>query len=546
MSDASAETRSGPSISIHERETREGDPLLRSDSPEMDRVFEIEEPIGEGGMNCIYRARNIKTGKFVALRAFEKAKKGKEKEEVHAKRMERMRREVRVLENLEHVNLPEYFGSFIDQNGDGYIVIELIEGGGGELSKVIQTAIDSHQGIKPQGSHVAKNVIKAVGTQLLNVVAKLHSLKIIHRDIKPRNIMYSKTSKGILIKLIDFGLGKILNENMPNDSLTQVESMMGSGEYMAPEQVVDAKNADHRADLYAVGAVLYEMVTGQLLVDLVGCDTSVQVYARLFPEFFVSRDPTVYVPFPEEKYPRHFVEDVNPHLEKLILDLLERDPAKRPQTATEALKRFEEAMAFDSRGSSPMVVSDPPPPPRSSSRPSMQLSDSLGDPIREKPKGKLAIVILVMLAALSVCAFVGFKLIQSPTVKSSSSVSTTTERSPFSSPSVTASVSASATVAPAPVQTASAPRVVPKTVADLAPALRTSYEAAKRQVLAGGLCLSISERQLMEVTDKVPDFPDPYFFLAECVARKKGGGTDTEKYYRDQYTTRSGGRTSPP
>ncbi|MEO5927194.1 MAG: serine/threonine-protein kinase [Patescibacteria group bacterium] len=537
-----AQTLPGPGTSVPGQESKPNG-VIRTATPEMDGRFRIIDELGAGGMNRVYLGEDTKTGETVALRAFEHAKKVVETKQVREKRMSRMAREVKLVQAFgDHPNFLKFKGHMVDQDGDGFIVLEHVLGN--ELTHIISSAVQSYQGIRPKHSLVPITVVHEVGRQLLEAMQKLHSLKQIHRDIKPGNIMYQGEGDNITIKIIDFGLAKDLGEKSPEDSLTQEGDTMGSPEYMAPEQLMNAKGADHRADIYAVGAVLYEMVTGKKAVDVTGVCTKEELFGRLIGEFAK--------PFSLDRYPSRFVKHMNPDLEQLILDMLDRDPDKRPQTATDALERFEAVMALEDERYSSMPSVRPSAQKRSvpresftDSRISERPSESDSPPRKGGQKSYIALVLFVLAAVAGIggYAIIKWQQLAANTPVSSSSISTTTQRSPYAAPPTSsASLVASAPASVASV-TSPTPSVPPVSKEQLTDAERATIAAVRAQVGSGQYCNPMTKRQLISLTIQWKGFPDSYYWLAECAKRE---GNTSESYYREEYTKLSGGKTGPP
>ncbi len=218
----------------------------RASKPETDpyvgRTFDgyrIEGVIGRGGMGVVYKANQLSLGRPVAIKLLP---------EDFADRpqfLERFHREVDVLSKLSHPNIVTVFErGEIDERP--YLVMEYVEGT--SLRDVIKEG--------PLPAAEALNVVRGV----LAALEHAHDKGIIHRDIKPENVL---VAPGGIVKVADFGLGRLLGEDI-NTRLTHTHLMLGTFEYMAPEQREKAKEADERADIYATGVVLYELIAGEL------------------------------------------------------------------------------------------------------------------------------------------------------------------------------------------------------------------------------------------------------------------------------------------
>lgn len=199
--------------------------------------YRIIKPVNSGSMGEIYLAQHIGVKNYAAIKLLS----SKMEKDQHA--ADRFKQEARVHSRLEHPNIVRIFD--VDSyNGRPYIVMEYIEG------ESLEEVLRSRKQLQPR--HTLKIAI-AVALALEHALKQ----KIIHRDLKPANIMIDRRNRKV--KLADFGLGKILEEK----GATLTGQMMGTAYYMAPEQIRSAKEVDHRADIYALGATIYHMLSGQ-------------------------------------------------------------------------------------------------------------------------------------------------------------------------------------------------------------------------------------------------------------------------------------------
>ena len=213
--------------------------------------YEILEPIGSGGMGDVYRARDTKLGREVAIKVLPEAfSQNKE-------RLARFEREAKTLAALNHPNLAILFG-LEESDGTPFLVMELVEGE--TLAERIARGAIPMEELLPLFEQIAKGVEAA------------HEKKILHRDLKPANIKITPDDD---IKILDFGLAKAFHEEAPvTDSSqsptlsrgTQLGAIMGTASYMSPEQA-RAKALDHRTDVWSFGCCLYEAVTGKKAFD---------------------------------------------------------------------------------------------------------------------------------------------------------------------------------------------------------------------------------------------------------------------------------------
>jgi hypothetical protein len=202
--------------------------------------LEILELIGQGGMGAVYKARQIKLDRLVAVKILP-AEWGKDPAFA-----ERFAREARALARLTH---PHIVGvhDFGETGGLFYLVMEFVDGA--NLRHVLQSG------------RLAPQQALAIVPQICEALQYAHEEGIVHRDIKPENILLDKRGQ---VKIADFGLAKLIRRSAADFSLTGSRQVMGTLDYMAPEQRTTPQDVDHRADIYSLGVVLYEMLTGEL------------------------------------------------------------------------------------------------------------------------------------------------------------------------------------------------------------------------------------------------------------------------------------------
>ncbi|MCI0414281.1 protein kinase, partial [bacterium] len=210
--------------------------------------YEILAPLGAGGMGEVYKATDTRLGRTVAIKVLS-SNLSKDPDQ-----QQRFEREARTISNLSNPHICTLY-DIGHQGGVEFLVMEYLEG---------ETLADQLQ----KGPLSIDQVLR-YGIQIADGLAEAHRNRIVHRDLKPRNIMITKSG----VKLLDFGLAKwreLDSHRAGNDSelttmersLTKEGSLVGTLQYMAPEQL-QGKNLDDRADIFALGAILYEMVTGQ-------------------------------------------------------------------------------------------------------------------------------------------------------------------------------------------------------------------------------------------------------------------------------------------
>ncbi|MCI0403066.1 MAG: protein kinase [Acidobacteria bacterium] len=256
--------------------------------------YRILEKLGGGGMGVVYKAEDTKLGRAVALKFLP--------DEVASDRqaLERFQREARAASALNHPNIC-VIHDIDEHDGRPFIAMELLEG------ETLKHRI--------AGRPMTVEQVSQVGLQIADALEAAHAKGIVHRDIKPANVFLTERGQ---VKVLDFGLAKLLRatgEETAGDSLTQAGATPGTLPYMAPEQVRGEK-VDARADIYALGTVLYEMATGQR-------PFREELATRLADEI-LHKPPTL---------PRQFNPDLPEKLEATILKCLDKDRENRYQSA---------------------------------------------------------------------------------------------------------------------------------------------------------------------------------------------------------------------
>jgi serine/threonine protein kinase len=262
--------------------------------------YEIRALIGAGGMGEVYRARDTSLGRDVAIKVLP-PDLSQDKE-----RLRRFEQEARATSSLNHPNILMIFdiGTY---SGSTYVVSELLEG------ETLRDRLLGH--ILPPRKAIEYAV------QIARGLATAHEKGIIHRDLKPENIFITTDGHA---KILDFGLAKLLDSEVPEDTSSQVETkrvvtfagtVLGSMGYMSPEQV-RARPVDQRSDIFSFGTVLYEMVTGARAFS---GDSSVETMNAILKE----------EPPPLQASGR----SIPPALERLITHCLEKEPQDRFQSA---------------------------------------------------------------------------------------------------------------------------------------------------------------------------------------------------------------------
>ena len=283
--------------------------------------YQVLAPLGAGGMGEVYRARDTKLGRDVALKLLRAEFAG------DADRLSRFQREARVLASLNHRHIGQIYG-VEESDGTPCLVLELVEG----------ESLDQQLKRGP----IALKEALTIARQIAEAVEASHSSGIMHRDLKPANI---KLTPGGEVKVLDFGLGKIFEA--PNADLshsptllsgaTQSNVLLGTLAYMSPEQV-RGRSADERSDIWAFGCVLYELLTrkpafaGDSVADTMGAITKTDPDWSALPP------------------------SVSPNIRKLLRRCLQKDSARRLQHIGDARIEIEEELSGGGTGSSSIAV----------------------------------------------------------------------------------------------------------------------------------------------------------------------------------------------
>jgi serine/threonine-protein kinase len=267
--------------------------------------FRIEAELGSGAMGVVYRGINEVKNRPAAIKVIAAEQMGK------GKTFERFIREAEILEQFRHPNIVRYMARG-KSGGTYYYAMEYVTGP--TLEKVL----------RDQGPLPWREVVK-LAIQLCDALHYSHERGVVHRDLKPSNLMIADTG---LLKLTDFGIAKDLDA----ETLTATGRTLGTAAYMAPEQIRGTPEISHKTDLYALGAVLYQMLTGQ--IPFAGTTAVVLMHAH------INSPP----PRASDK-----VEEIPKALDDLIVKLMAKDPSDRPWDAAAVAQTFRELQEKDER-----------------------------------------------------------------------------------------------------------------------------------------------------------------------------------------------------
>ena len=277
----------------------------------VDARYRILRKLGSGGMADVYMAEDQQLGRRVALKVLHR--RFAEDEQF----VERFRREASSAAGLSHPNVVAIFDRG-EWDGTYYIAMELVVG---------RTLKDIVREKGPAPPEAAVDVT----LQILRAARYAHKHGIVHRDIKPHNVLIDEDGR---VRVADFGIARA-----GTSDITETGSVMGTAQYLSPEQA-QGRPVDARADLYAIGIVLYELLTGQVPFD---ADSPVTVALKQVSE----------MPVP----PAELVPAIPPALDAVVLHALEKEPDRRWQNADEFIAALETARA------EPQRIPPPPPPP---------------------------------------------------------------------------------------------------------------------------------------------------------------------------------------
>ncbi|CAN5951180.1 unnamed protein product [Sphagnum jensenii] len=271
--------------------------------------------IGRGAMGIVYEAIQISTGREMAIKVLQNF------HETSQESIKRFRREAQTVSTLKHPNIVTLFDYGMMEDGQPYIVTEFLQGL--NLAQVLKET----GGLPPEAcAPIIKQVCYAVG--------EAHRLRIIHRDLKPDNIiLQGKDAASVSVKVVDFGVAKLVGDGVSTGSLTVEGKVCGSPAYMSPEQCRGAE-FDYRADIYSLGVVIFEMLCGKR--PFVADDMMALMFMHVneTPPRMSDIEPELIFPEP---------------LEKVVAKALSKNPNARQQSAEELWEEFNVASSSHSK-----------------------------------------------------------------------------------------------------------------------------------------------------------------------------------------------------
>jgi serine/threonine-protein kinase len=309
-----------------------------TDDPLIGRRFGsyvVEKKLGEGGMGAVYRAVQPEIGKQVAIKFL--ASHLAQNPDV----VQRFFAEARSVNLIQHDNIVDIF-DFGQAEGHSFFVMELMKGG-------------SLEGLLEQQRRLAVGRAIDIGLQVADAIAAAHARNIVHRDLKPDNIfLVTRSGRNDFVKLLDFGIAKLTDAGGASGmGRTMAGAILGTPGYMSPEQGTGAP-VDHRTDTYALGVILYRMLSGRLPFE-----------GRTFPEILQKQ---LIEPPPNLKVLRA---ELSPSLVALVHHMIAREPNERPAVMSDVVTRLAHEMPMDygrpstggfpvqRTGSQPILVAPP-------------------------------------------------------------------------------------------------------------------------------------------------------------------------------------------
>lgn len=288
-----------------------------------EKRFEIIDFLGGGGMGSVYKAKQLDANRVVALKLLHPSLV--ETEEFR----KRFLRECKLLSQLESEHIITFYHAAISEDGYPYAVFEFLEG---QTLRQLLGAVDRLS--VPESLHILQQVCEAMQAA--------HTLNIIHRDLKPENIMMSKRADSWWIKIFDFGLSRdSIAEERESQKLTLTGDIVGTAAYMSPEQG-RGERADERSDIYALGCIAYECLSGKQLFEMENPMAALHMH--------MVEDPT---------------EELNklcsfcpPALTEVLSSMLAKSPASRPRSMSAVNESLQKAESQIQQGISSSKARD--------------------------------------------------------------------------------------------------------------------------------------------------------------------------------------------
>jgi serine/threonine protein kinase len=270
------------------------------DKPDLSERYDVLELIGQGGMGAVWKVRDKAINKTLAVKVLRK--------ELATDRLavKRFEQEAMAAVCLTHANLIAVYGSGTTKDNSPYLIMDFIDGE--SLADLLQREV-----------FLSVPRVLDITTQICEALAHAHTKGIVHRDLKPSNIMLTKSPGGNdIVKIVDFGIAQMMPSiNEQTNNLTQTGDLLGSPLYMSPEQC-KGETVDVRSDIYSVGCIMYEMLTGKAIFEAAN---PIQVILRHI----------------NEEAPILPSTQISLSLKNIIAQCLRREPSERYQSTYDLL-----------------------------------------------------------------------------------------------------------------------------------------------------------------------------------------------------------------
>ena len=361
-------------------------------SPRADRIiggrFKLDRLIGKGGMGEVYAAKHIKTGREVALKMILAAAASPEQ-------TRRFLREAKAATAIAHPNVIEVLDVFEDEDGTPVMVMELLRG-------------ETFSALRKRAGALPLHEVATLLGPVAAAVRAAHDKSIVHRDLKPDNIFIVESSAhGRVPKVLDFGIAKVLDptaiSSETQGGATSTGSLLGTPHYMSYEQAMSDKTVDHRADIWAIGVILFEALTGRRPLEF-------ETLGEMYTAFLQGKVPSI----------REFIADLPDDVATIVDRCLQKQRDERLddlEPLIEVLARYADPSvkgalaggAVVSRSSRPALTQPGADSPRASLAGSAASAASVVDAPRPRLSRVTVAIAIVCIAAGGVAAFVAFR-----------------------------------------------------------------------------------------------------------------------------------------
>ena len=333
----------------------------------LDNRYRLDSLITSGGMGKVYCGTRLNLNDRVAIKVLHTENTSDQQA------IERFRREAQTSALLKHPNTVSIYDFGVTEEGFCYIVMEFVEG----------TTL--REMLKGHGILSLTDATK-IATQIASALEEAHRLGIIHRDLKPDNIIVQQKADGLKVKILDFGIAKI--HSMTTSNLTQGGFVIGTPRYMSPEQCL-GESLDGRTDIYSLGIMLYEMLTGVTPFNSPASDTLFAQHISQLPSPLRSHNWSV-----------------SPNIEAVVLRALAKKREARQQTAGQLAFELKAAIAADEAETKPAPIPKHPQP--------------FVSPAKSRlPQVLIGFIALLSLILISVIGFLAYPYIKNALTKKS-------------------------------------------------------------------------------------------------------------------------------